>query len=182
MQWKLGCHEYAVQEQMAIAHRVREMKCEQASVLPGMIKGLRLAAKRPIDPRRLAGRRLIQASAFLLKTLGYEPIQRYEFDQYHIGPSSNRLGREIDHLDGTTLRSAVPDKTIAQYLLLVEALKRGDSFVMTLSCAVDFREGNPKCSTQSLMEFHAECNPSQTSWINEAWAFMEEKAWPNMSR
>lgn len=167
---------------MAIAFDVREMTSEQASILPSMIKGLRLAAKRPIDPRRLTGRRLIQASAYLLKTLGYEPIQEYEFDQYHVGPSSNRLGREIDRLDGDSLRSTRPDERIVHYQLLIDALEKGDFFVMTLSCAIDFREGNPASSRESLMQFHARRIPSQTPWIEDAWTYMEESEWPIMSR
>jgi hypothetical protein len=167
---------------MAIAHDVRNMRDECESILPSMIKGLRLAAKRPIDPRRVAGARLIQASAYLLKTLRYDPVQGYEFDQIDGGLCSNQMSRELDHLDGAALRSARPDRRVEDYPQLVKALERGDDFIITLSCAVGIRDRNIEHDTCSLVDFHARCHPSQRRWIEEAWAYMEENKWPVTSR
>lgn len=146
--------------------------------LPGMIKGLRLAAKRRIDPHSSRGRHLIQASLHLLQTLGYGPIQSYDFDQYFVSTKSSKLGRELDLVDGDLLRSAEPDLSIGTYDILVEALTRGDGFVLTLSCAVSIREINPAMDTKDLIEFHARQIPSQLQWIDEAWSYLEERAWP----
>lgn len=175
---------HAIDENMAIAQAgVIVMPTQVETSLPSIIKGLRFAAGRCIDPSRRSGRDAVQRSVYLLQTLGYEPAFRYQFKEHDAGPTSNQLGRELERLDGSALRSARPDMRIVEgYPLLVAALRRGDRFVQVLGFTHRIRLRNPGCSKEELMTFQSELEPDLTPFLSDAWTFMEVTNWPLMFR
>lgn len=147
--------------------------------LPSIIKGLRLASGTCFDPRRESGRYAIQRAIYLLRTLGYDPALRYLFKEHDGGPISNELGRELERLDGSTLRSARPDMRIAdEYPLLKIALSKGDRFVQVLGFSLSVRMRNPGESRDELIQFQSVIDPSLAPFVADAWEFMEAKQWP----
>ncbi|MEI6796399.1 MAG: hypothetical protein WCK39_06015 [Methanomassiliicoccales archaeon] len=165
---------------MAIAQAgVIIVPTEVETSLPSIIKGLRLAAGTCFDPRRERGRYAIQRAVYLLRTLGYGPTLRYIFKEHDGGPISNELARELERLDGSTLRSARPDMRIAEeYPLLKTALNKGDQFVQVLGFSLSVRMRNPGFSRDELIEFQSELDPSLAPYVADAWEFMEVMQWP----
>jgi len=108
---------------------------------------------------------------------------RYQFKTYHEGAYSNKLGEELEKIDGNAMRRAIPDITIAEeYPLLVSALQRGDRFVQVLGSTYHIRLINVGFSKEELIQFQSEKEPDFIILIKEVWTFMEVTDWPVISR
>ena len=114
------------------------------------LRAVWLRTGRPMSMSDRPGRFLIQKTVYLLKSQGYPPATRYEYNVYLNGPYSPDLAAEYYAVGDDGLRSApaatdIPPSTLN---LVAEALSRSPDFLEGLTTVIDgvVTQGSPQAA------------------------------------